>query len=80
MHLTAEGTELIMPFITNRTIERPYRMRSVPGGYPGDWVEHRTFTAGGKSFESSRISWGDGTVTVKVYEAGTTNVVRHWGS
>lgn len=68
-----------MPFITDRTIERPFRMRSSPS-YPGDWVERRTFTAGGKRFESSRISWGDGTVTVKVYEYGTTNVVRYWGS
>lgn len=47
-----------------------YRLRSVPGGYPGDIVKCHDRVINGKRFSFSRITWGDGSVTVRAYEAG----------
>jgi hypothetical protein len=67
-------------FITDRAIAEAYRMRSVKGGYPGDWVERRESVINGKRFEFSRIKWGDGSVTVRAHKAGTTIVLHEWES
>lgn len=47
-----------------------YRMRSVPGGYPGDWVERRVRLINGTRYEFARIVWGDGSVTLQAGVAG----------
>ncbi|MGW5130861.1 hypothetical protein [Streptomyces sp. NPDC004135] len=62
-----------------RTDVEDYRMRSVPGGYKGDLVHHHAREIGRRRFDFSRVEWGDGTVTVTAWIAGTTNAVHQWG-
>lgn len=55
-----------------------YRMRSVPGGYPGDHVRRHERVINGRRYEFSRIAWGDGSVTVRAYFAGGGDPFREW--
>lgn len=54
-----------------------YRMRS-SATYKGDTVEGRTLRIGDKRFESARIFWADGTVTVSVTPYGQTTQLHFW--
>lgn len=54
-----------------------YRMRK-SAQYPGDYVERRTRLVGGKRFEFSRITWGDGSVTVRAYAGDSAEPFREW--
>lgn len=54
-----------------------YRMRT-SATYPGDHVERRVRLIGGKRFEFSRITWGDGSVTVRAYVGGAGVPFREW--
>jgi hypothetical protein len=49
-----------------------YRMRS-SAQYKGDLVERRTREINGKLFEFTRVTWGDGSITVRAYQ-GTSAV------
>lgn len=54
-----------------------YRMRS-SARYKGDYVQGRVLRIGDKRFESSRVFWADGTVTVYVTPYGKTNRLHEW--
>lgn len=53
-----------------------YRVRSVPGGYPGDVIERHSRRIGRHVFDFVRIRWADGSVTLRMYQGGTTVVLR----
>lgn len=55
-----------------------YRMRSVPGGYKGDFVKHYSRVINGKTYSFARIRWngGQGGTTIKLYEGQSTKVLR----
>jgi len=57
-----------------------YRLRSVPGGYRGDYVYRYVRRYNGSAFEFTRIVWGDGSVSVSAHRAGTTEIVHEWVS
>lgn len=57
-----------------------YRMRSVPGGYPGDLVRRHTREINGKRFEFARVEWGTGEVTVTVSPERTTEILHDFQS
>lgn len=65
---------------SNRFGMDQYRMRSVPGGYLGDYVKHYSRVINGKTYSFSRIFWGagHGGVTLKVYEGQSTKVLKEW--
>lgn len=44
-----------------------YRMRTSPS-YRGDVVERRIREINGRRYEFTRVTWGDGSVTVSAYE------------
>lgn len=46
--------------ISDRFGKGGYRMRSVPGGYKGDYVTHWSRNINGKTFDFSRIYWNAG--------------------
>lgn len=54
-----------------------YRMRS-SAVYRGDLVQSRELLIGGKRFESSRVFWGDGSVTVSITPYGKTTRLHEW--
>lgn len=56
-----------------------YRIRSSPT-YKGDRVERRYWLINGKRFESTRITWGDGSVTVRMYFGASAEPFREWSS
>jgi hypothetical protein len=55
-----------------------YRMRSVPGGYLGDYVKHYSRVINGKTYSFSRVKWngGLGGVTIKLFQGQSTKVLR----
>ena len=55
-------------------------MRSVPGGYPGDYVRRYTRKINGQAYDFVRVAWGDGSVTVRVFVGNTTEVAHEWTS
>ena len=65
-----------MTFV-ERTMIQTFRMRKSPS-YPGDYVEHHELLIGGKRFESSRVFWGNGDVTVSITPYGKTNRLHEW--
>ncbi|QOV06192.1 hypothetical protein KGG72_gp62 [Streptomyces phage Salutena] len=66
-----------MPFqIGERADVETYRMRSVPGGYPGDLVQRHSRVINGKRFEFARIQWGTGEVTVTASPYNTTEILH----
>ncbi|WJN62613.1 hypothetical protein [Streptomyces phage phiScoe1] len=69
-----------MTFIGSKTDVERYRMRSVLGGYRGDYVTTHTREINGKRFDFTRIEWGDDTVTVSASVAGTTRTLHFWES
>lgn len=58
--------------------QESYRMRSVPGGYKGDFVKHYSRVINGKTYSFARIRWngGQGGTTIKLYEGQSTKVLR----
>lgn len=54
-----------------------YRMRT-SATYKGDYVENRTLRVGEKRFESSRVFWANGMVTVSVTPYGQTTQLHFW--
>lgn len=46
--------------ISEKFGQESYRMRSVPGGYKGDYVKCWSRNIGGKTFDFSRIYWNAG--------------------
>ncbi|MEV5330826.1 hypothetical protein [Streptomyces werraensis] len=70
-----------MPFqIGERADVETYRMRSVPGGYPGDLVQRHSRVINGKRFEFARIQWGTGEVTVTAAPYNTTEILHDFES
>ena len=70
-----------MPFqISKRADVETYRMRSVPGGYPGDLVQRHTRVINGKRFEFARIRWGTGETTVTAYPFNSTERLHDFES
>ncbi|UTN93016.1 hypothetical protein SEA_MARKY_13 [Streptomyces phage Marky] len=59
-----------------------YRMRSVPGGYKGDFVKSWSRAFNGKTYSFSRIFWNAGKDgwTINVYEGQSTKIVKTWSS
>lgn len=57
-----------------------YRMRSVAGGYRGDYVTAWSRRIGGKLYDFSRVQWGTGETSVTAWIGGTTEVVHRWSS
>jgi hypothetical protein len=57
-----------------------YRMRSVPGGYLGDYATSWSRAINGKTYSFSRIFWdgGKGGCTLRVYEGQSTKIVHEW--
>lgn len=57
-----------------------YRMRSVPGGYKGDYVTSWSRAINGKTYSFSRIFWNGGKdgCTIRVYEGQSTKVIKEW--
>ncbi len=57
-----------------------FRMRSVPGGYKGDFVTSWSRTINGRTYSFSRIFWNGGKdgVTLRVYEGQSTKVLHEW--
>ncbi|AUG87253.1 hypothetical protein KGG77_gp15 [Streptomyces phage Omar] len=66
--------------IGERFAQEDYRMRSVPGGYPGDEVHHHSRVINGTRYEFTRIAWGDGLVTVGVSKEGEVDYLHHFHS
>ncbi|AYD86759.1 hypothetical protein SEA_MICRODON_12 [Streptomyces phage Microdon] len=58
--------------ISSRFGKGGYRMRSVPGGYKGDYVTHWSRNINGKTFDFSRIYWNAG-------KDGSSLIVRRLG-
>ncbi|QFG07907.1 hypothetical protein SEA_INTOLERANT_12 [Streptomyces phage Intolerant] len=58
--------------ISDRFGKGGYRMRSVPGGYKGDYVTHWSRNINGKTFDFSRIYWNAG-------KDGSSLIVRRLG-
>lgn len=59
-----------------RTGVERYRVRSVAGGYAGDVIESHSRRIGAKVFDFVRITWADGSVTLRMFEGGTTILLR----
>lgn len=59
-------------------IER-YRMRSTATSR-GDRVQRHTRWINGRKFDFNRVTWADGSVTVRAYKGGTTVVLHEWNS
>jgi hypothetical protein len=57
-----------------------YRMRSVPGGYKGDYVTSWSRAVNGKTYSFSRIFWNAGQdgATLRIYEGQSTKVIHEW--
>ncbi|AWY07331.1 hypothetical protein SEA_JACKIEB_12 [Streptomyces phage JackieB] len=66
--------------ISKRFGQESYRMRSVPGGYKGDFVKTWSRAFNGKTYSFSRIFWNGGKDgwTVRVYEGQSTKVIKEW--
>ena len=65
-----------MAFVEVLSIES-YRMAS-SAEYAGDYVESRVLRIGDKRFESSRIRWADGAVTVYITPYNSTERLHEW--
>lgn len=65
--------------ISPRYSKELYRMRS-SRTYRGDRVERHIRRVYGKEIEFTRITWGDGSVTVRAYKKDTTLVLHEWNS
>lgn len=66
--------------ISKRFGQESYRMRSVPGGYKGDYVKTWSRAFNGKTYSFSRIFWNGGKDgwTIRVYEGQSTKVIKEW--
>lgn len=58
--------------ISNRFARESYRMRSVPGGYVGDFVTCWARNINGKTIDFSKVSWAGG-------KDGFSVIARHKG-
>lgn len=60
--------------------QESYRMRSVPGGYKGDFVKHWSRAFNGKTRSFAKILWNGGKDgwTIRVYEGQGTTVLHEW--
>jgi hypothetical protein len=63
--------------ITTRTNVERYRMRKSET-YRGDYVLNWTRRIGGKTFDFSRVRWGTGETTLRVFAGGTCNVLHEF--
>ncbi|MFE9924289.1 hypothetical protein ACFYQA_22720 [Streptomyces sp. NPDC005774] len=64
--------------ISPRYSEEKYRMRSVPGGYPGDIVRHYRRKFYGTEYRFTHIVWGDGDVTFIVRVDDGADFLHRW--
>jgi hypothetical protein len=66
--------------ISTKFGQESYRMRSVPGGYKGDYVKCWSRNINGHTYDFSRIYWNAGTEgsTLRVRRLG--HVVHEWNS
>ncbi|WIC89163.1 hypothetical protein SEA_BOGOTA_13 [Streptomyces phage Bogota] len=66
--------------ISKRFGREGYRMRSVHGGYKGDYVTSWSRAFNGRTYSFSRIFWNAGQdgATLRVYEGQSTKVVHEW--
>jgi hypothetical protein len=66
--------------ISKRFGQENYRMRSVQGGYKGDYVKSWSRAFNGKTRSFSKILWNGGKDgwTVRVYEGQSTTVLHEW--
>lgn len=66
--------------VSKRFGREGYRMRSVPGGYKGDYVTSWSRAINGKTYSFSRIFWNAGKdgATLRVYEGQSTKVIHEW--
>lgn len=66
--------------LSERFSHEGYRMRSVPGGYLGDYVTTYSRRVNGKLFRFVRIFWnaGQGGCTLRAYEGVAETLVKEW--
>lgn len=66
--------------VSRRFGRESYRMRSVPGGYKGDYVTSWSRAVNGKTYSFSRIFWNAGKegCTLRVYAGQSTKVLHEW--
>ena len=66
--------------LSKRFGREAYRMRSVPGGYKGDYVTSWSRAFNGRTYSFSRIFWNGGKdgCTIRVYEGQSTKVIKEW--
>lgn len=66
--------------ISPRFSHEGYRMRSVPGGYKGDYVTRYQRRVNGKLFTFARIFWNAGKngCTLRAYEGAAQTLIKEW--
>lgn len=72
-------THCVKPFICPPMGEQTFRS----GGHAGrksDLHEVRSRRINGKLFDFVRVTWRDGSITVRAYEFSTTNILHEWES
>lgn len=78
----AQGMPLIWKSIklSKRFGQESYRMRSVKGGYKGDYVTSWSRVVNGKTYSFSIIKWNGGKdgVTTRIYAGQSTKVIHEW--
>ena len=81
---TADGYRLAWKTVklSKRFGRESYRMRSVPGGYKGDYATCWSRSINGKTYSFSRVFWNAGQDgwTINVFEGQTTKLIKSWGS
>jgi hypothetical protein len=48
--------------------------------YRGDRIEYWERRINRQLYTFSRVTWGDGSVTIRAYRDRTATVVHHWGA